>query len=487
MPIQRVTRIDIVRRLKQTYDTRLPGFDVQTEGTPEEDIFIKSPVYGALGSLWDSLYNTSLKQTLEYPERLTTAELNDKLFQNFGFARKSAIKATGSVTFSATEMKEDILIPAGTTVTTNGGIQFETVGTYTMLVALANTYYSATTGYFSITIPVRAVTGGSDTNVKARAINQFVSRVSGIVKVENSSATSGGKEQESNTEYANRFIQDFRGKELTSHGGMLTAIDNPDNNFDNVLDKLLVVNGDDLMVRDNGLGGAIDIYILGTDLSTYSESILWTSTGIYFSENPVNSIISVQGETLTYSEWDGSSGDYILVKDTNSTRRGSHNAQDKLIFTSTGNIPYEGESLVVQYNYNSLITSIQDFFDLRTNSAPNTDILIKEAIEILCAITLTITKDSSYNMSTITTNIRSILSAYVNSLLLGDKLSRFNIVTQVEDNVDGVVNVNLNSVSITANGGTIDSLGDLNVSDNQYTRLNEDDSGTPLVTVVPSS
>ena len=104
MPITQTTREDVVTALKETYNTLTPGFDVQTEGTPEEDIFVKAPTFGAFGTIYDNLYDISLKQTLEFPESIDTEELNDLLNNNFGFARRSATKSTGEVSFYATDL-----------------------------------------------------------------------------------------------------------------------------------------------------------------------------------------------------------------------------------------------------------------------------------------------------------------------------------------------------------------------------------------------
>ena len=205
MPIEKVNRDDIIRSLKQGYNELVPGFDVQTEGTPEEDIFVKAPTYGAIGSLWDSLYDISLKQSYEFPENIDEEELDNIFNTNFGFSRRTSIRSTGTATFYALKLSRDITIYDGTTISTPAGIQFQVLGTYVMLASVSSTYYDPAVGLYAITVPIQALVGGADGNIKIGVITDTVSSIDGITSVINNSATAGGEEDETNTQYVERF------------------------------------------------------------------------------------------------------------------------------------------------------------------------------------------------------------------------------------------------------------------------------------------
>lgn len=489
MPVQTPDDDAVVVNLKQVYDGLVPGFDVQTEGTPEEDIFVKGPVFGAIGPLWDRISDISLFQSYDDVGLLAVEDLDEKLNGNTGFPRKQAQASRGSVTFYGPTLSEDITIPSGVIVSTESGVQFRVNGEYIMYSAVKNTYFDFNLNLYSLAVPVIAVTGGTSGNVKAGKIVQLTSQIPGITSVTNVTATSGGAEQETNEEYVARYKERIRGTTLTSYGGMLNAIDDPENEFSGVTDRVLVKAGSALMLRDEGLGGMVDIYILGSTLKTVAEQFFYSEDEDYvFKYHPVDDILSVSGAGVTDPDTEEVLSeariyeDAVLVQDRTSTRAGSYLGQDYLTFNAN-NTPIDGELVTVTYTYNELINNIQAYFNDESNSAPNSDILIKESLEINFAVTVSITVDASLSFTDVADEAASNVAAFVNALRIGENFTRLDIANQLGA-TDGVANASLNDITITSTDDVIDENGDTDISAVQHCRIPYDSQGIPSVTVL---
>jgi len=354
-----------------------------------------------------------------------------------------------------------------------------------MFASVKNSYYDGDSQRYKITVPIEAVLGGISGNVKIGVINQLVSPISGITSVRNSVVTAGGTLGETNTDYVERYKEAKRGLQITSFGGMIKAIDNPDNGFDTILDRLLVKAGDTLMERDEGLGGMVDIYILGGELQTVSQQFIYsTTTGkLEFEDKPVDSVSLVAGPVVETSTGTTQTvyEDYTFVKDTTSTVAGSVNSVDYITFAD-GNKPDDGEVITVTYTFNRLIKDLQTFFEEDDQNSPNSDILIKEGVEIESSIVLTISVEQSRVFDEVASTVAGTLATFVNTLILGEGYTRFDVVSVVAD-IDGVSNVDLDDVEIVSADGTITDNGDLEIESKEYTRITIDESCTPNITI----
>lgn len=128
-----------------------------------------------------------------------------------GFNRNPAAKATGTVTFSrSSAAPSDINIPKGTRVATSDeSIVFETTEAVTLL-----------SGNTSVDANIEAVEPGANGNVSSSTITVIIDPVSGIESVNNGSATSGGRDKETDAAFRYRIKN-----EITSLGkGSLDAI-----------------------------------------------------------------------------------------------------------------------------------------------------------------------------------------------------------------------------------------------------------------------
>lgn len=105
----------------------------------------------------------------------------------FNIFPSAAVPASGIVTFSTSNSgpnppaSQNIPIPAGTLIQTNGGVQFQTTAAVTISV-----------GTGSITVPVAALNAGTAGNVPAASITQIISGLVYPLFITNAAPTSGG-------------------------------------------------------------------------------------------------------------------------------------------------------------------------------------------------------------------------------------------------------------------------------------------------------
>ncbi|WP_054955055.1 baseplate J/gp47 family protein [Paenibacillus dakarensis] len=126
----------------------------------------------------------------------TYGALLDRKAREYGLARKPAVKAIGSVTFSG---PDGTVIPAGTVVGTSG----ETPVYYVTLAA-------ATIAGGSVTVAVEAQVGGARGNVGAGAVNTVIGDLAGILTVTNASYFEGGVDAESDASLLARYFERAR-------------------------------------------------------------------------------------------------------------------------------------------------------------------------------------------------------------------------------------------------------------------------------------
>lgn len=135
-----------------------------------------------------SLFNDKAKQrTLRYAR----GNVLDAIGDRYGVIRAEPTKATAMFRFSVSEMHEkNIIIPAGTRITADGGVYFATIET-TVLPAWSE----------SVDILAECTSGGSDYNgFVVGTVSTLVDLIPYISAVENITASAGGDDGEPYTE-----------------------------------------------------------------------------------------------------------------------------------------------------------------------------------------------------------------------------------------------------------------------------------------------
>jgi|Deesub1362B_J571_1020462.scaffolds.fasta_scaffold00525_9 uncharacterized phage protein gp47/JayE len=244
---------DMEARAKNEY-----GLDIDLSDSSPLSKFLRD-IAQELASFWQ------IMEDVYYSGYLDTATgVNlDRVVALIGLTRKQATKATGTVTFSrSTPASSDILIPAGTRVSTAGDnpVYFKTTDPVTL-----------TAGSTSVDAPIEAVEAGAAGNVAANTITVIVDPVSGIESVNNASATSGGQDTESDAAFRTRV------KQSLSISGNAT--------LDAIRAEVLKVNGvtacsieeNDTTQDNTGTGGlppkSFRVTVLGGDDNDIAQAI----------------------------------------------------------------------------------------------------------------------------------------------------------------------------------------------------------------------
>lgn len=187
-----------------------------TDFTDENEIVIRERILRELEDNWDvSLgsfpYDMAAANAIEIARvyiRANEVLLNtyvqtaragwlDLIGEQYGLLRDQAIKATGSVVVYGTN---GVVIPEGSVFSTVVAIgQQQTAKTF---VSTA----SATISGGAATVAVEAVNPGASGNVGIGQITRLVTQISGVSRVENTAATSGGSSKESDEDYRFRLL-----------------------------------------------------------------------------------------------------------------------------------------------------------------------------------------------------------------------------------------------------------------------------------------
>jgi hypothetical protein len=246
-----------------------------------------------------------------------------------------------------------------------------------------------------------------------------------------------------------------------------------------VQDAQVVGSGDTGFTRDSVDSGAVDLFVIGEELTEVTDyfrvgyhyledppnGITWI-----FNNQPVNEIVEVLIDSVDKTSL------FQLKKDTG-VYSDSVRGKDALEEITPGSISGDfGKSASVKYRYNSKIGAVNSIYDDYDRRVWGRDLLVREAASINAVITATLTVLSGFDKPTIAANAKTQIIDYVNALKIGAPLERADITFLVKGipGVDNIVYVDFRKE--TDPGGTIE---DVVVNNNQYIRTN-----TGLITIL---
>lgn len=145
-----------------------------------------APVATELAEMYSSL-DEVLEQVFA---QTASGEYLEKRCAEFGIYRKAGTKATGQVKFTG---NDGTVIPAGTLVQTESGLQFQTKVEST----ISNSQAIA---------DIEAIEASSNYNVPANSIVELPVQIVGVVSVTNEQATTGGTNEEDDASLLNRLL-----------------------------------------------------------------------------------------------------------------------------------------------------------------------------------------------------------------------------------------------------------------------------------------
>lgn len=441
---------NIITEMRGDVRINNPLIDI-SEGEPTNDIFIEVPAK-QIADVYRMAEHISLIQSLKNPDEFSTQELDDYAY-NFNVVRKPATKSSGEVVFSVVIAPvADIVIPVGSQVSTlattaSPSVTFQ-VTTTTVLLA----------GTYSVLAPVESVNAGSTNNVGANSIVLISTPIAGISSVINPGATTGGTDMETNSSLAQRIIGVWTGANIGTKAGIQSLMIAQSN----VSSALVQGWGDPLMVRDNGFGGKVDVYILaetGFTSSIADEEYTYSGGNIVLANQPVVAIDVVKVNNIVVP-----AGNYALVKDSTVVQE-SNRAQDSLSFIVS---PILGDNIKVSYTYNSLINTLQALIDLDTNHIVTADVLIRNSQEVLINMTFQISMQPGYVFATVESSVATNITNFINAYALGSKILYSDIVS-VARNTPGVLEVAI-PFTLLARQGDV-GASDITLTAKEYPRV----------------
>jgi len=489
--------LDMVQQLRLTQ----PSLDTKP-ATVARDLMIDLQAQ-QVSEIYEALREIAALQSIS---NVTGQDLTNYA-SNYGVTRQSGTKAIGTVVFTFKNIDSDITISAGTLVRTANGLPFSTVSAINITTSQANSLRATATRLrdrlntagitdeFAVEASVEANSAGSIGNIASYSIT--LTNASDANNVTNLSSFTGGSNLESDAALRSRILAAFAGTNVGTAVGYRSIV----LNLASSIDALVVEPGDPLMTRDGtvtvvdsngtvtvsepGTGGRVDIYIMGENLQSATDSFVFNdlsgrgdptdsnndfimgqssltadtsltlnsrrvatlSEGAEIPTQPVSNIVSVSGSSSgpnfveQYTDSAGNlQGNYALVKDTGAAG-GSPFGLDKFVWTSD-RIELEGES-AVKGEYNSI------------DELTFTDILKVGAIDQEVQVTNENSSVSASNRSYITvshTPVKTVTRVF--NLTTGE---RYTIIDQ---NPDGSGSTNTTG-RVQISGRTLPTASDI--------------------------
>lgn len=425
-----ITKDTLLSLAKKLISTRNSHIDLST-GTVLSDLGVDATAQ-ILASISTDIDRIVGQQSLN-ADYFTDEEV-DLLVQAFNIQRKSAIKATGTVTFAATDLpsgNSPIVIPAGTRVyaspDVNTTLYYETTSSCSLT---STSSRNQNTGYYEVTTGIQAIAPGSAYNVGVGYINGLEGSIAGITAVYNKNAILNGADIESKEGVLNRFLIMWRGRNRNTENGILAwTYENP-----SVEEAKVVGPNSEFTLRGPG---AVDVYVRGIVDASYVQTVSHITKEVILDKQPVINLsdlyVTVDGED--YRE---DSGLFAVVKDTNTIYQGSSNGRDKIVWTDSGYDFISGyQSYTISYSYNTLIDDLQNTYDNDNERLITGDILARETYLEKVIMEFGITTFPGVDKDATISRVKTNIETFVNTTPLNTDLKQSDIVAIIEG-TDGV-------------------------------------------------
>ena len=321
---------------------------------------------------------------------------------------------------------------------------------------------------------VESISAGTDYRAGSNTVKVISSSITGIDGCTNANPISGGTDGEDNLSKLQKVLDKFQGRNLGTLSGLRAFV----KQF--TPSCIIVPSGDPLMLRDGGFGGCVDIYVVGEQLATYTESVEITSLGLLDPANTKYSTTSIRFEkqpTLTIvsclvNDTPLPPSYFQLVKDDNIISRNSTASFDKLELTTEGinNFGYfqSGQVVTVVYIYNALLHTITDALTSDAYYYLNRDYLVRGFTKVTIDVQISVAFKKGYSFETYMPLAQLVIADAIDRNALSGSIEKSDIVTSLgkESYVD---NINLASCVLTpSGGGTLTTYGDVLLSKNEY-------------------
>lgn len=466
MPVERITSDTFSTQLSTGINSRDVTIDTRIANI--RDVFI-DPFADVMENQNDRAVYLNNLLSLKNANKLVPDDVDDIAY-NEGLVRWSGSRSLTTLTFSrtaapVTDITVPVSFPISTTVNPSTGVSvlFRTIETKTMYAASAASYYNADTGKYELEVSAASITQGLLSQVGAYTITQMRRPLAQFDEVTNKASTTSGKNIETNSELADRYLLHIEGSQLGSPTGYKSFLVD---NISTIEDTYIVYGEDAYLTREQDDAGAVDTWVKGSipTARTYITYYNGTYTTNVVDFQPLISITSVSSVAagVTYTE----GTDYEILTDTGEYSY-SNLASGGVRWLTGGTHPAIGQDIVINYTYNSLINILAAFFKQPAYFSFGSDRLFRWAqaydIEIEASL-----KVRSGNPDTVLALVRNAVLEYINALKLGENVEEFDI-DSIVSRVYGVDNFVWSTLA--AEGGT--GVSDITIAPNNYAQLLE--------------
>lgn len=219
-------------------------------------------------SVASSSYKQTLKEALFLDNDTQVQTLIDQCFErlasNLGIKRREGTKSRGEVTFYTSSTPTFDLEVSRGEIISSGSVSFRTVSSVIIPSDSSANYYNPLTKRYEVKVLVEALEVGSSGNLSSDKVTQGAPLG---LRVTNNAPTFGGLDRETNRDLASRALSYISSVD----NGTKAGYERIARESAGVESYSVIGAGHEYMIRDQGLGGKVDIWVRGEVLNEVTD------------------------------------------------------------------------------------------------------------------------------------------------------------------------------------------------------------------------
>lgn len=477
-----LNQTQIATLIQQYAGTQFAFIDTTT-GRPFSSLFLNA-FASEIATAYAALQQVQTDQGVSNPASATSDGMAGVAF-NWTLTPKNPVASTTVLTFQKIA-QPTTNIQIGNSDGSGGMIiatSRQVTGTVVLFVTTETVFLSPTTvinpatGFYEVDAECQCLSLGTVGNVDAGLINVLQTPVAGIDFVTNKISATGGQDSENTVALASRIVAKSTGLQPGTVNGLVSAALLQPNTI-----SAVVVGPNDAYFTRSGVAGAVDVLVLGGQLTSTTQYDTYTTNqpSVLLQDRPalaIASVVATVGLTLTTLV---PGADYVFSQDTGSSNAYSSSSNDQLSWLN-GSQPNNNSPVTITYLYDAAIGAAQAALTTPTTEFITANVLVKRAVQVTVNMSLTVRQVAGYSVSVVTNNVAAAISDLVNNLGLGQPVTQ-SALTVAITSATGVASVVLPFTSLYVRGQT-PSVGDIYPTKYTYCRV---DTQSLTVNVVSS-